>query len=129
VLAEAPGGEPQVLLIATGSEVQIALTARELLAADGVRARVVSMTCLEWFAEQSAAYQESVLPAAVRARVCVEAGIALGWRAVAGDVGECVSLEHFGASAAYQTLYEQFGITAARVAAAANGSIARATAS
>jgi transketolase len=80
---------------------------------------------VEWFAEQDASYQEQVLPPGLRARVCVEAGIALGWRAFAGDAGECVSLEHFGASAAYQTLYEEFGLTAQRVAAAARSSLAR----
>ncbi len=83
------------------------------------------MPCVEWFAEQDAAYREQVLPPAIRARVCVEAGIALGWRAFAGDAGECVSLEHFGASAAYQTLYENFGITADRVAEAARASLVR----
>ncbi len=83
------------------------------------------MPCVEWFAEQDAAYREQGLPPAIRARVCVEAGIALGWRAFAGDAGECVSLEHFGASAAYQTLYEQFGFTAERVAEAARASLAR----
>jgi len=83
------------------------------------------MPCVEWFAEQDAAYREQVLRPAIRARVCVEAGIALGWRAFAGDAGECVSLEHFGASAAYQTLYEQFGFTAERVAEAARASLAR----
>src|SRR6185437_15848787 len=98
VLADAGGGSPDVLLIGTGSEVQIALSAAGLLAASGVRARVVSMPCVEWFREQDAAYQESVLPAAVRARVSVEAGIALGWREFVGDLGACVSLEHFGAS-------------------------------
>jgi transketolase len=125
VLAEGAGGTPEVILIATGSEVQIALAARDLLQRDGTSARVVSMPCVEWFAEQDASYQEQVLPPGIRARVCVEAGIALGWRAFAGDAGECVSLEHFGASAAYQTLYEEFGLTAERVAAAARSSLAR----
>jgi transketolase len=125
VLAEGAGGTPEVILIATGSEVQIALAARDLLQRDGTSARVVSMPCVEWFAEQDASYQEQVLPPGIRARVCVEAGIALGWRAFAGDAGECVSLEHFGASAAYQTLYEEFGLTAQRVAAAARSSLAR----
>jgi transketolase len=130
VLADPPGtdGSPDVVLIATGSEVQIALAAREVLARDGVGARVVSMTCLEWFAEQHDSYQTEVLPPAVRARVSVEAGVSLGWRGIVGDAGECVSLEHFGASAAYQTLYEEFGITAERVAAAARSSIAKAAA-
>jgi transketolase len=125
VLAEAAGGSPAVLLIATGSEVQLALAARQTLQAEGIPARVVSMPCLEWFAEQDASYREEVLPAAVRARVCVEAGVGLGWRAFAGDAGEIVSLEHFGASAAYQTLYEKFGITAGAVVAAARVSVAR----
>jgi transketolase len=125
ILAEAAGGEPQVILIATGSEVQIALAARERLAQDAIPARVVSMPCVEWFAAQEPSYQEQVLPPRVRARVCVEAGVALGWRAFAGDAGECVSLEHFGASADYQVLYEKFGFTAERVAAAARASLAR----
>jgi transketolase len=132
VLADSPAhgegeqGGPDVLLIATGSEVQHALAARDILAGEGVGARVVSMPCLEWFAEQDAPYQMGVLPPDVRARVCVEAGISQGWQAIAGDAGECVSLEHFGASAAYQTLYEKFGITAERVAEAARSSIAKA---
>jgi len=125
VLAEAAGGEPAVIIIATGSEVQLALAARELLAAAGIAARVVSMPCVEWFTAQDAAYQEEVLPAGIAARVCVEAGIALGWRAFAGPAGECVSLEHFGASADYRVLMEQFGFTGERVAAAARASLAR----
>src|SRR6266581_7480835 len=125
ILADGAGGAPEVILIATGSEVQIALAARDLLQAAGTPVRVVSMPCVEWFAEQDAAYRERVLPPGIRARVCVEAGIALGWRAFAGDAGECVSLEHFGASAAYQTLYQEFGLTAERVAAAARSSLAR----
>ena len=125
VLADGQGGRPDVVLIATGSEVQIALEAREALQREGTSVRVVSMPCVEWFAEQDASYQEEVLPPGIRARVCVEAGIALGWRAFAGDLGECVSLEHFGASAAYQTLYAEFGITPQRVAEAARTSLAR----
>jgi transketolase len=125
VLAEAPGGEPAVILIATGSEVQIALAARHQLADEGIAASVVSMPCVEWFAAQEAAYREQVLPQRCRARVSVEAGIALGWRAFVGDAGECVSLEHFGASASYQDLYEHFGLTAERVAQAARTSLAR----
>jgi transketolase len=114
-----------VILIGTGSEVQIALAARETLQQQGIATRVVSMPCLEWFAEQEASYREEVLPGDVRARVSVEAGIALGWRGYVGDTGECVSLEHYGESAAYQTLYEEFGITAERVAEAARTSLAR----
>jgi transketolase len=126
VLAEAPGGDPAVILIATGSEVQIAVAAREQLAADGIAARVVSMPCVEWFTAQDASYQQEVLPPQVRARVSVEAGIALGWRAFVGDAGESVSLEHFGASASYQDLYQHFGLTAEKVVAAAQSSLAKA---
>jgi transketolase len=126
VLAEAPGGDPAVILIATGSEVQIALAAREQLAGQGIGARVVSMPCVEWFTAQDDSYQQEVLPPRVRARVSVEAGIALGWRAFTGDAGECVSLEHFGASADYQDLYQHFGLTAERVVAAARSSLAKA---
>ncbi|MBE1878931.1 transketolase [Myceligenerans pegani] len=121
-------GTPDVILIGTGSEVQLAVGARELLAADGVRARVVSMPSVEWFARQDEAYREQVLPSAVRARVSVEAGIAQGWRGIVGDAGRSVSLEHFGASADYQTLFREYGITAEAVARAAKESIAAATA-
>ncbi len=119
-------GEPDVLLISTGSEVEVALAARDILAREGIGARVVSMPCVEWFAEQDASYQQGVLPPAVRARVCVEAGVSQGWHAIGGDAGEYVSLEHFGASAAYQTLYQEFGLTAGKVAEAARSSIAKA---
>ncbi len=125
VLAEGASGEPEVIIIATGSEVQIALAARGALEQDGISTRVVSMPCVEWFAGQDTSYQEEVLPPGVRARVSVEAGIALGWRGFVGDAGECVSLEHYGASAAYTTLYEKFGITPDRVAAAARSSLTR----
>ena len=124
VLAEAPGGTPDVILIATGSEVQLALTARETLRAEGVNARVVSAPCLEWFEEQDASYRETVLPAHVTARVSVEAGLALSWHKYLGDRGRAVSIEHFGASADYQTLFEKFGITAEHVVAAARESLA-----
>jgi transketolase len=125
VLAEAAGGDPVVIIIGTGSEVQIALAARDLLQAEGTPTRVVSMPCVEWFGEQDEDYRRQVLPPRARARVSVEAGIAQGWREFTGDAGECVSLEHFGASADYQTLYQEFGFTAERVAAAARSSIAR----
>jgi transketolase len=124
VLAEAPGGTPDVILVATGSEVQFALEARESLRGDGINARVVSAPCLEWFAEQDAAYREAVLPAAITARVSVEAGIALGWRGIIGDRGRSVSIEHYGASADYETLYREFGITTEHVVAAAKESLA-----
>jgi len=118
VLADTEG-EPDVILIATGSEVQLAVAAREQLAADGIQARVVSAPCLEWFAEQDEAYRESVLPSSVKARVSVEAGIGLTWRGIVGDTGRSVSIEHYGASADYKTLFEKFGITAEAVVAAA----------
>ena len=124
VLAEAFTGTPDVILIGTGSEVQLAVDAREALKADGIHARVVSAPCLEWFDEQSAEYRESVLPAAVTARVSVEAGIALTWRGIVGDRGRSVSIEHFGASADYQTLFREFGITTEAVVAAAKESLA-----
>lgn len=124
VLAEAPSGTPDVIFIATGSEVQLALAAREELKADGINARVVSAPCLEWFGEQDAAYRESVLPAAVTARVSIEAGLALTWRSYVGDAGRSVSLEHFGASADYKTLFTKFGITTEAAVAAARDSIA-----
>ncbi|WP_017541602.1 transketolase [Nocardiopsis halophila] len=127
VLAEASGGAPKAILIATGSEVAIALQARERLEAAGTPTRVVSMPCVEWFQGQDAAYKESVLPSAVRARVSVEAGIAMGWREFVGDAGESVSLEHFGASAPYGELYEHFGLTADAVVAAAEKSVANAS--
>ncbi|MBN9170912.1 MAG: transketolase, partial [Microbacterium sp.] len=124
VLAEAPDGAPDVILIGTGSEVQLAVAARETLRDEGINARVVSAPSLEWFAEQDEAYRESVLPAAVTARVSVEAGIALTWRGIVGDKGRSVSIEHFGASADYKTLFEKFGITAEAVVAAARETIA-----
>ncbi|MGF0116723.1 transketolase [Promicromonospora sp. Marseille-Q5078] len=117
-------GAPDVILVGTGSEVQLAVQAREQLAAEGVAARVVSMPSREWFDKQDADYRESVLPAAVKARVSVEAGVAQGWRDIVGDAGRSVSLEHYGASADYQTLYREFGITAEAVAAAARESLA-----
>ncbi|MFC5184644.1 transketolase [Actinomadura harenae] len=128
VLAEADGGRPEVIIIGTGSEVQLAVAAREELQAEGIPTRVVSMPSVEWFEQQDAAYQQEVLPPGVRARVAVEAGIGLGWRYYVGDAGEVVSLEHFGASADHKTLFEQFGFTAERVAAAARASRIKAAA-
>ncbi|MEO3792034.1 transketolase [Nonomuraea sp. B10E15] len=125
VLREASDGQPQVLLIATGSEVEIAVNARDLLEAQGIPTRVVSMPCVEWFNGQDIAYRQTVLPASIRARVAVEAGVALGWHQFVGECGEVVGLEHFGASAPYRTVYEQFGLTAERVAAAAHASLAK----
>ncbi|MFC7345087.1 transketolase-like TK C-terminal-containing protein, partial [Saccharopolyspora griseoalba] len=126
VLAEAGNGSPQVVLMATGSEVQLAVEAREVLEDEGVATRVVSMPCVDWFERQDEAYRESVLPSSVKARVSVEAGIAMPWRQFVGDAGESVSLEHFGASADYKTLYEQFGITTEAVVAAARRSLNKA---
>jgi transketolase len=123
VLLEAEGGKSDVILIGTGSEVQLAVEARELLAADGINARVVSMPSIEWFEQQTQAYRDEVLPPSVRARVSVEAGLRLGWREYVGDAGRMVSLEHWGASAAYQRIYTEFGITAEAVAQAAKDSI------
>jgi len=127
VLAEADG-DPKVILIATGSEVQIALAARDELQAAGTPARVVSMPCVEWFAEQQPAYREEVLPSRIRARVSVEAGVTLGWREYVGDLGESVGVEHFGASAPYQRLYAEFGLTSERVAAVARTVLERVSA-
>ncbi len=123
VLAEASEGLPRVILVATGSEVQIAVAARELLEAEGTPTRVVSMPCVEWFRAQDRSYQQEVLPPAVRARVSIEAGISLGWRDIVGDAGESLSIEHFGASASYKVLYEQFGFTADRAVASAHASL------
>jgi len=127
VLLDVDGGLPDVVLIGTGSEVQLAVKARELLAADGVRARVVSMPCREWFDAQETSYRETVVPPTVKARVSVEAGVAQGWREVVGDHGRIVSLDHYGASADYERIYREFGITAEAVAAAAQDSIRSAT--
>ncbi|QWC84978.1 transketolase [Nocardioidaceae bacterium] len=125
-LVDAEDGQPDVVLVATGSEVQLAVEAREQLAADGVSARVVSMPCREWFFEQDPSYRDQVIPPQVKARVSVEAGVSLGWREIVGDHGRSVSLEHYGASAAYEKLYEEFGITTAAVVAAAQDSLAAA---
>ncbi|CAM5261353.1 transketolase [Streptomyces coeruleorubidus] len=123
VRAEAEGGEPQVILIATGSEVHIAVEAREQLQAAGVPTRVVSMPSVEWFEEQPRAYRDSVLPPSVKARVAVEAGIGLTWHRFVGDAGRIVSLEHFGASADAKTLFAEYGFTPENVVAAARESL------
>jgi len=124
VLLESSKATPDVVLLATGSEVQLAVEARTALEAEGIATRVVSAPCLEWFEEQDAEYRESVLPKAVRARVSVEAGLALSWYKYLGDAGRAVSLEHYGASASAEKLYEEFGITSAAVVSAAKESIA-----
>ncbi|WP_317446410.1 transketolase [Streptomyces collinus] len=126
VLRESSTETPEVIVIATGSEVQLAVAARELLEAEGIGTRVVSMPSVEWFEEQPRAYRERVLPPAVRARVAVEAGIGLTWHRFVGDAGRIVSLEHFGASADATTLFAEFGFTPENVAAAARASLAAA---
>ncbi|GAA1160898.1 transketolase [Nocardioides aquiterrae] len=123
VLLDVEGGAPDVVLVGTGSEVQVAVAARELLAADGIRARVVSMPCREWFDRQEEAYRDSVIPPTVKARVSVEAGVAQGWREVVGDHGRIVSIETYGASADFARIYEEYGITGEAVANAARDSV------
>ncbi len=125
VLAEASDGQPQVLILATGSEVQIALAARDQLEAAGTPTRVVSMPCIEWFRDQDPAYRNTVLPPDVKARVSIEAGVAQAWWEFLGEAGVPLSLEHFGASAPYGVLYEQFGLTAERAVAAAHASLSK----
>jgi transketolase len=123
VLAEASSSPPEVVLVGTGSEVQLAVEARTILEADGIATRVVSMPCVEWFDRQDRSYRDEVLPPAVRARVVVEAGVAQPWHRFAGDAGEIVSLEHFGASADFTTLFREFGITTDAVVDAARRSV------
>ncbi|WP_370961436.1 transketolase [Amycolatopsis sp. cg9] len=123
VLADSDG-TPDVVLIATGSEVQLAVEAKKTLEADGVQARVVSMPCVEWFDAQDKEYRDSVIPPSVKARVSVEAGIAQSWHRFTGDAGVNVSIEHFGASADAATLFREFGFTAEAVVDAARRSIA-----
>ncbi|MDL2078238.1 transketolase [Streptomyces sp. GXMU-J15] len=126
VLVDASNGSPEVLLIATGSEVQLAVAARERLEADGVPTRVVSMPSVEWFEEQEQAYRDSVLPPAVRARVAVEAGVGLTWHKYVGDAGRIISLDHFGASADGNLLLREYGFTPQSVVAAARDSLSAA---
>jgi len=128
VLVDAPtnvngAGLPDVVLIATGSEVQLAVEAREQLAARGIGARVVSMPCREWYDAQEQAYKDAVIPPSVKARVTVEAGISMSWRDLLGEHGKAVSLEHFGASADFATIFREFGITADAVELAAEDSL------
>ena len=125
VLIDASEGMPHVILIATGSEVPIALEARTMLEEQGTPTRVVSMPCREWFQEQDASYRQLVLPPNVRARVSVEAASVFGWRDFIGDDGETIGLDHYGASAPEDVLYEQFGVTAERVVAAAHSSLSK----
>jgi transketolase len=122
-LVDASNAKPELILIATGSEVQLAVEARLKLEEQGIKTRVVSAPCVEWFDEQSDSYKESVLPSSVSARVSVEAGLALGWSKYVGRSGESVSIEHFGASADYKTLFREFGMTTDAVIAAAHKSL------
>jgi transketolase len=123
ILGDAGGDEPDVVLIATGSEVQLAVEAQKLLAAKDIVARVISMPCVEWFESQSEEYRNSVLPPSVSARVAVEAGIAQSWHKLVGDTGEIVSLEHYGESADAKTLFREFGFTPEAVVDAAERTI------
>ena len=116
---------PQVILIATGSEVALALSAQSELEKENIPTRVVSAPCLEWFAAQPENYRASVLPPSIKARVSIEAGIAQGWRELVGDSGEIISIEHFGASASYQKLFAEFGFTVENVVAAARRAMSR----
>ena len=116
--------DPQVILIATGSEVQYAADAQKELEADGIPTRLVSMPCVEWFDAQDESYRESVIPSSVKARVTVEAGIAMPWHRFLGNAGRAVSLEHFGESAAAGRLFEKYGFTASNVVAKARESLA-----
>ncbi len=126
ILEEGSSGLPEVILVATGSEVSLALAAREVLEADGTSVRVVSMPCVEWFHEQPDSYQQQVLPPDIKARVSIEAAVPMGWREVVGDSGEIVAIDHFGASAEGSVLFEQFGFTPDRVVAAARAALERA---
>ncbi len=119
ILGDDGGDEPDVVLIATGSEVQLAVDAQKLLADKDIVARVVSMPCVEWFESQPEDYRDSVLPPTVSARVAVEAGVAQSWHKLVGDTGRIISIEHYGESADYKTLFREFGFTAEAVAAAA----------
>jgi transketolase len=122
-LGDGGGDEPDVVLIATGSEVQLAVEAQKLLADKDIVARVVSMPCVEWFESQPENYRDSVLPPSVSARVAVEAGIAQSWHKLVGDTGEIVSIEHYGESADYKTLFREFGFTPEAVVDAAERTI------
>jgi transketolase len=121
VLRDARNGAPQLILIATGSEVQLALDAQDRLEDEGVATRVVSMPCQEWFDAQPEEYQNQVLPADVTARVSIEAGLSLGWSRYVGAKGACVSIEHFGASASGNLLMAEYGFTPENVVKVAKG--------
>jgi transketolase len=126
VLAEASGGTPRLLLLATGSEVGLVMAAREILEKEGTPTRVVSMPSVEIFARQDARYRDAVLPPAVGARLAVEAAVAFGWHRWVGSAGDVVSIERFGASAPYERILQEFGFTAENVAKRARAVLARA---
>jgi transketolase len=126
ILEEGSKGLPEIILIATGSEVSLALQARERLENDGASVRVVSMPCIEWFRAQPQSYQQRVLPQDIKARVSIEAAVPLGWREIVGETGEMVALNHFGASAEGSVLFDQFGFTPDHIVAAAHASLERA---
>jgi transketolase len=123
VLGGTPDEDPDVVLIGTGSELQLAVAAQKVLADKGITATVVSMPCVEWFESQPAEYRDSVLPPAVSARVAVEAAVAQSWYKLVGDTGEIVSIEHYGESADDKTLFREFGFTPEAVVAAAERSL------
>lgn len=123
ILVESSKAAPDVILIATGSELQYAVDSQKQLEAQGIAARVVSMPCVEWFESQDQNYRDQVLPPTVKARVSVEAGIAMPWWKIVGGFGEIISLEHFGESADANTLFREYGFTAEAVTAAAQRSI------
>ncbi|MEO6956292.1 MAG: transketolase [Antricoccus sp.] len=124
ILKDAPEGQPEVILIGTGSELHLAVAAAEQLSTEGIQARVVSMPCIEWYHAQSMEYRDMVLPAQIRARVSVEAGVAQSWYQLIGDAGRAISIEHFGASASAEVLFKEFGFTVAKIIEAAKDSIA-----
>jgi transketolase len=123
VLGGTPDEDPDVVLIGTGSELQLAVAAQKILADKGITASVVSMPCVEWFESQPTEYRDSVLPPAVSARVAVEAAVAQSWYKLVGDTGEIVSIEHYGESADDKTLFREFGFTPEAVVAAAERSL------
>lgn len=125
VYADADNSKPDLILIATGSEVQFAVSAKSELEAQGIATRVVSMPCVEWFFAQSKEYQDSVLPGSVAARVSIEAGLTSSWRGIVGDKGIAIGIDHYGASADYKTLYKEFGITTDAVVAAGKKVVGR----
>jgi transketolase len=124
VLRDSPGGDPELILIGTGSEVHVCHDAVRLLEAEGVRVRLVSMPCVDRFAQQDQAYRDAVLPPDVRARVAVEAASPLGWHRWVGDAGDIVAMEGFGASAPAKQLYQHFGFTGENVATRARALLA-----